>query len=59
LLGLLDELDAPEAKSRPIIVNCDLANAICSENINGSNRQHPRFRTELIENKSPLKTTLR
>jgi hypothetical protein len=28
LLGLLDELDAPEAKSRPIIVNCDLANAI-------------------------------
>src|ERR1700736_1492413 len=28
LLGLLDELDAPEDKSRPIIVNCDLANAI-------------------------------
>ena len=28
MLGLLDELDAPEAKSRPIIVNCDLANAI-------------------------------
>src|SRR5260370_39707253 len=28
MLGLLDELDAPEAKSSPIIVNCDLANAI-------------------------------
>ena len=27
-LGLLDELDAPEAKSSPIIVNGDLTNAI-------------------------------
>jgi GrpB-like predicted nucleotidyltransferase (UPF0157 family) len=29
------------------------------ENIIGSNRKHPRFETELSENKGSLKTTLR
>jgi hypothetical protein len=34
-------------------------NVLGTENIIGSNRQHPRSRTELIENDGPLRTTLR